>query len=113
LQFGICFQGQEPPSRLRGQAFAEGANKSVESWSSIHRFHAEVIRLRGQGAKADLRNGNENAPCRSAVNRRRNLTAEDTVPTIRKTEANQTATWRTSEEVGACDEKSWGSRIRT
>ena len=51
LQFGICFQGQEPPGRLRGQAFAKGANKPVESWSSIRRFHAEIIPLRWQGAK--------------------------------------------------------------
>jgi hypothetical protein len=51
LQLGICFQGQEPPSRLRGQAFAKGANKPVESWSSIHRFHAEILPLRWQGAK--------------------------------------------------------------
>src|SRR5271157_4113322 len=51
LQFGICFQGQEPPGRLRGQALAKGANKPFESWSSIRRFHAEIIPLRWQGAK--------------------------------------------------------------
>jgi hypothetical protein len=51
LQFGICFQGEQPPSRLRGQAFAKGANESVESWSSIHPFHEEIIPLRWQGAK--------------------------------------------------------------
>ncbi len=42
LQFGICFQEQEPPGRLRGQAFAKRADKSVESWSSIRRFHAAI-----------------------------------------------------------------------
>jgi hypothetical protein len=73
LQFGICFQGEQPPSRLRGQAFAKGANESVESWSSIHPFHEKIIPLRWQGAKEGLRNGTGNALRLSAFDRRRDL----------------------------------------
>ena len=47
----LGFQGQEPPGRLRGQAFAQGADKSVQYRSSIRRFHAEIIPLRWQGVK--------------------------------------------------------------
>jgi hypothetical protein len=101
LQFWVRFQGQEPPSRLRGQAFAEGANKSVESWNSMHRFHVEIIPLRRQGAKEDLRNGNGNPLRLSVFNQRRDLTPKDAVRSVRKTEANKTATWRTRQVSSA------------
>ena len=45
FQFRVGFQGQEPPSRLRRQTFAEGPDEPVESPSRTYRFQTEIIQL--------------------------------------------------------------------
>jgi len=47
-----------------------------------------------------MRNRNGNSLRRSAINRRRDLTQKDAVWSVRKTEANETATWRASLDGG-------------